>query len=351
MIQKLWLNLIVVCGFCTLMSATLMAQQDAVKNHDQRIDSRATTSKDTVQARALGQVTVISGPTACNGETCYELQVACPQVPEPERLLLRVVNPSNQVPARGTIMFMSGGGGTGAWDGGAEPRRILGELRAAGFRTVILQWAGGWLTSPRGWHLGQGKLACRPATAARWIYDNLHTQSATTAFCATGNSGGAAQVSYMIAQYGLADILSAVVPTGGPPMSRIDLGCLRYDPANQPLWYDTGNIGTIDRGFGYFGTGPCERSDFSFRKRFQEASITFGNWQYNYPRTMVWLLFGEQDNTSAVGQGLLFHQRLLAEGSPLVRMNVIPNTGHGTQSSPEGANMIRDIMLNECRLR
>ncbi len=343
---KIRLNLIAVGGLCLLMSTALTAQQSKIT------DSKATTSKNTVQARALGQVTVISGPTACNGETCYELEVVCSQVTESECLMLRVVNPSTQVPSRGTIMFMSGGGGTGAWDSGAEPRRILGELRASGFRTVILQWVGGWLTSPRGWHLGQGRLACRPATAARWIYDNLHTQSASTAFCATGTSGGAAQAGYMIAQYGLADILSAVVLAGGPPMSRIDLGCLKYDPTNQPHWYeDDGSAGTIDRGFGYFGTGHCTSSNWSFGKRFQEASLAYGDWQYNYPRTMVWFLFGEQDRTAGVGQGLFYHQRLLAEGSPLVRLNVVPNTPHNAQSSPAGANMIRDIMLNECRLR
>ena len=344
---KIRLNLIAVCGLCLLMSITLTAQQN------KKIDNQATTSKATVQTRALGQATLISGPTACNGENCYELEVACSELQEPIRLSLRVVNAASQVPPRGTIMFMSAGGGTSAWDGGAEPRRILGELRAAGFRTVILQWARGWLTSARGWHVGQGRLACRPATAARWIYDNLHTQSATTAFCGTGNSGGSAQVAYMIAQYGLADILSAVVPTGGPPMSRIDLGCLKYDPANQSAWYDEeGSAGTIDQGFGYTADlGPCTSSNWGFRKRFQEASIAFGNWQYNYPRTMVWFLLGAQDNTASVGQSAFYYQRLVDAGSPFVRFNTVSNTGHGVQNSPEGANMIRDIMLNECRLR
>jgi hypothetical protein len=99
---KIWLNLIAVCGLCLLMPAALTAQQNKVT------DSKATTSKQIVQARALGQVTVISGPTACNGETCYEIEVVCPQVTESERLMLRVVNPSTQVLSRGTIMFMSG---------------------------------------------------------------------------------------------------------------------------------------------------------------------------------------------------------------------------------------------------
>jgi hypothetical protein len=269
--------------------------------------------------------------------------------------MLRVGNAGATVPARGTILFLSGARGTSPWDGGAEARRILGELRAAGFRTVILQWtsAFGWSKSATGCHVGHGRLACRPATAARWIYDNLHTQSATIAYCATGQSGGSTQIGYMIAQYGLADIISAAVLTGGPPHSRLDLGCLKYDPANQSAWFDEGgSAGLIDEGFGYTADlGPCTQSRWSFRKKFQEASIAYGDWQYNYPRTMVWFLLGAQDNTASVGQYAFFQQRLIDAGSPFIRFNTIPNTGHGVQNSPEGANMIRDIMLNECRLR
>ncbi len=343
---KICLKLIAVCGLCLLLRVNLTAQQN--KQTDEM------TTKTTVQARPLGQATVTSGPTACNGgEICYDLKVACSELPEPISLSLRVRNPASQVSPRGTIIFMSGGGGTRAWDENAEPRRVAGELRAAGFRTVILQWATGWLISPTGWHVGHGKLACRPATAARWIYDNLHAQSSTTAFCATGNSGGSAQVAYMIAQYGLADIFSAVVPSAGPPTSRIDLGCLKHDTAKQSAWYDDGgNAGTVDMGFGYAADlGPCTSGNFGFRKRFQEASVAFGDWQYNYPRTMVWLLLGAQDHTAAVGQSVLFQQRLLDAGSPFVRFNIVPNTPHEVHGTPEGANMIRDIMLNECRLR
>jgi len=167
----------------------------------------------------------------------------------------------------------------------------------------------------------------------------------------TGNSGGAAQVSYMLAQYGLGDILSVVVPSGGPPMGRIDLGCLRDDPANRPLWYSRGSAGTIDRGFGFSRNGPCARGDTSFQAQFQEASIAFGEWQYVYPHTMVWFLFGENDRSNAVAQGKAFYERVMQSGSPLVRAETVPNTPHPVPSTREGAEKIRDIMLAECRLQ
>lgn len=157
----------------------------------------------------------------------------------------------------------------------------------------------------------------------------------------------------MITQYGLSNILSAVVPTGGPPMGRVDLGCLKYDPANQTAWYKDGaSSGTIDEGFGYKANlGPCTRSQFTFRKRFQEASVAYGDWQYNYPKTMVWMLLGAQDTTPSLGQSRFYYQRLSDAGTPFLHFDVVPNTAHGVQNSPTGANMIRDIMLNECRLR
>ncbi|MGI8787147.1 MAG: hypothetical protein ACR2HG_05225 [Pyrinomonadaceae bacterium] len=346
--RKIRLNLIAACVL--LLSSNLTAQQIKVT------DKRADESVETVPARTLGQATLISGPTACSGgANCYNLDVSCPDVQETARFSLRVGNPDATVPARGTIIFLSGGDGTGAWDSSADSRRILGDLRSNGFRTAIIQWmtAGGWSKSAKGWHVGQGRLACRPATAARWVYDNLFTSTATTAFCATGQSGGSTQVAYMITQYGLADIISTAVLTGGPPHSRIDLGCLKYDSANSAAWYNDGaSAGLIDEGFGYSTNfGPCTNNTFSFRKHFQEASIAYGDWQYNYPHTMVWFLIGAQDTTPAPGQSVFYQQRLLAAGTPFFRLNIVPNTGHGVPGSTEGANMIRDVMLNECHLR
>lgn len=135
-------------------------------------------------------------------------------------------------------------------------------------------------------------------------------------------------------------------------MGRVDLGCIRDDAANKGLWYEGSNLGRIDSGFGFTeGDGPCRRSDGSFREAFQEASIAWGDWQYAYPRTMVWFLFGERDDTPAVGQGLTYHARLVERGSPLVRLDYVSGTGHGVQDTRAGAELIRDILLNECRPR
>jgi hypothetical protein len=123
----------------------------------------------------------------------------------------------------------------------------LAELSAAGFRTVQLQWIDGWLFASPGKEEGHVRLACRPATVARWVHDHLHEPSPSAAFCATGNSGGASQISYMLSHYGLEEILAAVVPSGGPPMGRW-IGAAPGDPGFIQL---ESMRKLIDAGFGF----------------------------------------------------------------------------------------------------
>ncbi|HXF04718.1 MAG TPA: hypothetical protein VNM72_04800 [Blastocatellia bacterium] len=339
-------------GFLTLILLVLLLVLPATTPQAREGANQPATDQDAPPSRPLGSLRVISGPTPCDGQECYQIEVTCPEVVEPERATLKVGHRTGS-PSRGTILFMTGARGTGLWERfSPDALRVLGELRAAGFRTVQLQWLRGWLVSAPGQPEGQARLACRPATVATWIYLMLHDRGPTTAFCATGNSGGAAQASFMLSHYGLSEILAAVVATGGPPMGRIDLGCIRDDPANRSLWFPPqGTARLIDLGFGFpdDGTGPCSRSDASFRERFQQASIAFGDWQYVYPKTMVWFVFGQDDLTNAVPQGIIYYERLRQEGSPLIRMETVPNTPHDVPSSREGAEKVRDILLSECR--
>ena len=115
-----------------------------------------------------------------------------------------------------------------------------------------LKWLGGWLIGTPGEEEGHVRLACRPATVARWVYDNLHETEPAAAYCAAGNSGGAAQISYMLTHYGLEEVLDLIIPNGGPPMGRLDRACIPGDTASNPLWYPSGwPTRIIDAGFGF----------------------------------------------------------------------------------------------------
>jgi len=309
-------------------------------------------SEHSLSARPLGELELVHGPVPCDEQSCYGIEVTCPEVSRPEQGWLKVGSPSAG-PSKGTILITTGGPGTGLFDSFFHGQRVLNELRAAGFRTVQLQWLGGWLFATPGQKEGHARLACRPATAARWVYDNLHEGASTAPFCATGHSGGAAQVSYMLSHYGLEDILSAVVPTGGPPMSRMDLSCAADDPAEESLSFPDWARRLIDSGFGFpsDGSGPCAQGDLSYGEMFREASVASGDGDYFYPQTLVWFLFEEQDNTHAAAMGATYHDLLVSQGSPMVRKDVIPEANHGFPGTPEGADKIRDILLSECRLQ
>jgi hypothetical protein len=317
--------------------------------------------------RALGKVEVLAGPTECADSTCYELRVTCPEVAAPARARLKVAEKGKS--PRGTILFTSGGLGTDWYEGAGETSRILKDVAAAGFRTVQLQWVDSWLFGSPGKEEGHARLACRPATVARWVRDQLHGPGESRVFCATGHSGGAAQIAYMLSHYGLDTILSAVVPTGGPPMGRIDRGCARDDAGNAQLAFPDWATRIVDLGFGFIppgglenfdpftapAVGPCARGEASFSEKFRQASVASGEGDYVYPGTMVWFVFEGIDDMHAAAMGATYHDLLVERGSPQVRKTIIADATHagptGLYASRKGADKVRDILISQCRAR
>ena len=318
--------------------------------------------------RPLGKVDVLSGPAPCTGGYCYEIRVTCPELTDSARARLKVAAVGDA--PKGTILFTTGAFGTQLYESTPETSRILSDLATAGFRTVQLQWIDSWLLGSPGKQEGHVRLGCRPATVARWVYDTLHPGAASTAFCATGHSGGAAQVAYMLSHYGLEDILASVVPTGGPPMARMDRSCARDDGKNANMTFPDWASQIIDAGFGFLppggpqsivpnalppASGPCARDEPAFREKLRQASVASGDGDYQYPRTMVWFVFEGIDDTHAVAMGTTYHDLLLERKSPLVQKTTIPDVSHsgprGLYNSRSGADKVRDILLEACRPR
>ncbi len=297
----------------------------------------------------LGQVSVLAPAYACGTDAlCYDLEVSCPNVALPAQASLRVGSDPT-VPDRGAILLTTGGEGLAFFgDEYAEGARILGDMRAAGFTTVELKWVDSWLegSSPGE---GQALLACRPATVTRWVYDNLFAVGSGKAFCATGNSAGAAQIMYSMTHYGLESLYSLVVPSGGPPMSRIDWGCLPGTGPDPAAEYESESAKSIDLGYGFpKGTGPCFSQDSSFVTVFQDSSEAYSTHDYTFPNTMVWLVVGDQDTTAAPAQAAILLDLLLQENSPLILQSVAANTPHNVPSTMVGADLVRDILLGDC---
>ncbi len=274
------------------------------------------------------------------------LTVSCPQLQQSDTAILKVGDGTGG--SQGTILFYAGFTGMYFWEeNGAEAARILGELRQAGYRTVQMKWQHNWFLAASGQLEGFGRLACRPATVARWVYDNLRVDAAP--FCATGHSNGASELAYTMTQYGVGDLFAAALFESGPNWARVDSACL-FSNATASLFQGASDRGLIDLAFGYpnNGTGPCARRDPNFQPVFGEASIAFGSWQYVFPQTVVWSVFGGQDTSSTAIHGRYFYQFLLDAGSPQLHTETLSSAGHFVSANAAGANLIRDMMLSEC---
>lgn len=286
---------------------------------------------------AFGDV-VVTRIKPCNGSQCYQTTVSCGGT-QPIQTNLRVGGTG----ALGTVMFFTGGAGTAYWgDRSAYAQSAITDLRRK-YKTVEIAWRPvGWTVGAQGQWEGQALLACRPATLAAWVRDNLYTSGA---FCATGNSGGASQVAFMLTHYGLAQDLDAAILTGGPPMAEIADGCLVN---GQDYSYNNRNRQRIDDGFGFYaGDGPCMTRNASASEIMDLAGHNTSGDQYGYPDTFVWLQFGEFDHGAGYGQGLAFYERI--QNTPNLALSIIPGAEHVTHASASGANAVRDALLLECK--
>ena len=171
----------------------------------------------------LGAAAAIDSPCPAgspSGTQCRRLQVSCPSIAGASATL-RITSPSGATARRGTIVVTTGGDGTSLNGDIPLGRQMIGTLTGDGMLVVELAWG-----VPGIWGGPQARtLACRYATAARWVYDNLHGGAGL--FAAQGTSGGSSQIAFALAHYGLSDIIGLANLGGGPP------GCPLCSPDGQ----------------------------------------------------------------------------------------------------------------------
>ena len=138
-------------------------------------------------------------------------------------------------------------------------------------------------------------------------------------------------------------------------MTDIEKGCLGTGPlAYQPAG-EAKSRSVFDRPFGFeAGKGPCTHREKSFSKKFKEASIynPESDFRYVYPNTMVWFLFGSNDQTKGESQGHAFYRHLTEQegaNALLLKINTIPDTGHSVHMSLSGAKAITKVLTHECK--
>ena len=303
--------------------------------------------------------------------TCYEVEVSCPlEGINDQPVTIKVTEPS--VAPVGTVILTIGGGGNGYYDQRfAYGQEVVRQVLQAGFATVQTDFSGGqvgWLTGPG----GPRKLACRYATLAKWVYDNIHEGGAARPFCATGNSGGAGAIAYALAHYDLGSIFAMVEPTSGTRISRIALrmASARDCPESRcrtmfstttmassitsPTaedFIDPSYDGDVDRPDSIDGQDICGQDILTRGSAnadlFQQDSVASPDALFSYPQTDVHVVFGGLDNSSAVPQGLEWVDHITSEKS----VECVADAPHEIPDVEDGAMRIASDLITYCRLQ
>jgi hypothetical protein len=305
------------------------------------------------KAFPLGQLTLTSGPgaTCPAGQECKsDFEVACPGVQSPATGSLSVTSPSGQ--ARGVVVSFAGGRGT-SFVNTPFRQAMQDRLHGSGIVLVEVPWRDSWLEAAPGDEAGPTRLGCRPATVAKWVYDNLYVKLGVRApgvgrcgFCLSGDSGGASQAAYPITHYGLGDVVNAVILASGPVHTALGDGCL-HDRADRSLWFTARfSAPIIDLSYGFpEGSGPCVRHDPAFADRWQQDSMEVSATQSTFPSTRVVFIFGGRDRSAGPPHGMLLFQLLQAQGSPRLELREVPDMGHLSGNSQAGTDATAEEIL------
>lgn len=272
-----------------------------------------------------------AGPAARTA--CRVVVVACPGLKD-LRAQIRITEPDAGKQLRGTVVLGSGGGGGGFY--GAQT--LVSELAAMGFRVVDRAWDGGWTTQEG----GLKKEACRYATLLTWIHDSVHTGGK---FVATGNSGGSAEIGYALTTYGRGGILDVAIPTSGPPVARLDYACVsKASPEWAALCASIVPRGAMDCTPGCVlgpNNGVCKQvTPQPSAEQLLDDSVVHPGAVLDYPKTIVYFLFGALDCGEPVPIGLTYATRVTSEKI----IQFVPRTPHALSSTVEGREAIRNAI-------
>lgn len=294
------------------------------------------------------------------GATCRALEVTCGGL-EPVQVALHAYALPAGVAQRGVIVLGSGGGGTGLWSGPASADATIADLGRAGFLVLERQWLvdreRGWFATTTG--AGVPVAACRLASLLGWI-DTEYRRDAQP-LCATGNSGGSAELAFAVLRAGAGAVLDLAVPSSGP-FHRMDLACdgradrtwqtecaaltARHCPScqNRGCALGGGPRALIDGAYGL--RTPCtgRSTPIDAPLLTQDSPLVPG---LALPQTKVVLLIGEQDPGGYAPLSAALYEGLVAQGIDAA-FESEPETGHEFQSTEAGAEHIEAVLLREC---
>jgi hypothetical protein len=300
----------------------------------------------------LGTVAVQSescAPGAVTGTKCYSLTVSCPSVSD---IHAEVKSSVPSGPASGTVVFVGGGGATGFYEGYTFGTNIVDSVVQHGYTAVQISFpdaSQGWLTGPG----GARALACRVATVFRWMYDNVHIAGAAAPFCGHGESAGSTALAFSLSHYGMASFFSMVEAAAGPPLARIDHGCLCHQhpvlgpcsPNLIPQCYEPDVKAIVDT---TYSTPICTQGSDSDALTFIHDSVLSGSdTLVAFPNTDIHQLFGDNDLTAAIPEAHRWAQSI----STMKITECVPNSGHSMPNFQDAATKITADLTTFCKLQ
>ncbi len=343
------------------ISVTAVAQVDGVTSGSAAItlDPSLHDPLGSATSQVLPNCPVVAGVTP---GTCYSLVLSCPGVADFNGYLW--VNSPAGTPV-GTVLLTTGGTSVDLY---ADPNafkygaNVVNGLLAAGYVTVQTSFGGVFNSNQtHGWEAGPGgirRAACRYATLAKWVQENLG--QAGKPMCATGNSAGGALIGYALAHYGGDSILTLVEPTSCPPYSRLDYSCECLGPPTQPNLPDPCLSGQeltqcVSQGDAQNFIDPAYSSPIcsqavlshstSHSAQFLSDSILSPEARMNYSNTSVHFVWGGLDLSSAPVMAQEWQQSIT---SPNVHA-CVADAPHSIPDVLDGAGKILTDITASCR--
>lgn len=305
------------------------------------------------------------------GVQCVRLRISCGGLDSTQAHVRITPHVAGSV-YLGTIVF--GGGGNGrefvagdVFSSDSPAGNMILELSKQGYTVVERRWQDGWFGRNS---TGDGLVtpACRYASLLGWVDNQIATQSG--AFCAYGNSGGASEIAYTLTRYQTEGLLDAVVLGGGPPMSRLDLGCVEttvesaWGETCSTVWSEsqsscgrrqpvcdlvkranTSGPLEIDQAFSSVQQPSiCTGQDSAFEDFLLNESVVAPSADLNYPNTHVHFIHGQEDCTEAVTLGWLYYDAIESSKS----LETPAGTPHTVYETTQGATTIINAMQSYC---
>jgi hypothetical protein len=301
----------------------------------------------------LGTVTLLGSATcpggAAKGATCTSVNVACSGIPDLTATLSEAL-PSGT--AKGTVILLSGSGGTTFFNSG-----FANAYLDDGFRVVQLAWTTDWELANG---VGLKSASCRGATVFKYVFDNVQNKDRTTGFCAQGTSGGGAAIAYSLAQYGLSNFFDYVVIAAGPGVARMDYGCdssLYTGPPldlcplinGAPYVYSKGS-GTLVNSWENTTSCLAQSPLKSDINKWAADSIVTPGANFTYPKTaMSWYFCATPPVNNSTGEGKFLIDKVVPKNNPPdVSCYSGVCKGEAVWQDPNAFNATQSEMLTQC---